>query len=56
MRPVTTINVMEIGRDNEIIVDIKPAIGISIVKIDPINLERNVIRFFLPHKGQIIGR
>jgi len=56
MRPVTIINVMDTISENELIVEIKPAIGISITIIDAINLERNVIRFSVPQVGQIIGR
>lgn len=56
MRPVTTINVMVTGSDNEIIVDIEPMRITGIIITDPINLERNVIRFSVLHTGQIMGR
>ncbi len=36
MRPATIINVMDTRSENELIVEIKPAVGISITIIDPI--------------------
>jgi len=56
MRPVPIINVMDTRSENELTVETKPAIGISITIIDPINLERKVIRFSVPQVAQIIGR